>query len=39
MEQKYVIDVEEEESVPISVLEWFVAHLKFIAVPASTYQE
>ena len=43
MEQKYLIDVEEEEikeeSIPISVLKWFVTHLKFIAVPSSTYQE
>lgn len=43
MEQKYLIEVEEEEikeeSIPISVLKWFVTHLKFIAVPSSTYQE
>ena len=43
MEQKYQIEVEEEEikeeSIPISVLKWFVTHLKFIAVPSSTDQE
>jgi peptide/nickel transport system permease protein len=43
MEQKYLIEVEEdeieEESVPITVLKWFVKNLKFIAVPTSTYEE
>jgi peptide/nickel transport system permease protein len=43
MEQKYLIEVEEEEikeeSVPITVLKWFVKNLKFIAVPTSTYDE
>jgi len=43
MEQKYLIEVEEEEvkeeSIPITVLKWFVKNLKFIAVPTSTYEE
>ena len=43
MEQKFLIEVKEEEekeeSVPITVLKWFVTHLKFIAVPTSTYEE
>jgi peptide/nickel transport system permease protein len=43
MEQKYLIEVEEEEvkeeSVPLTVLKWFVKNLKFIAVPTSTYEE
>ena len=43
MEQKYLIEIEEEEikeeSVPLTVLKWFVKNLKFIAVPTSTYEE
>ena len=43
MEQKYLIEVEEEEvqeeSVALTVLKWFVKNLKFIAVPTSTYDE
>ncbi|MFX1570824.1 MAG: ABC transporter permease [Promethearchaeota archaeon] len=43
MEQKYLIEIEEEEieeeSVLLTVLKWLVKNLKFIAVPTSTYEE
>lgn len=43
MEQKYLLEVEEEEikeeHVSKVIIKWFVKNLKFLAVPTSTYQE
>jgi peptide/nickel transport system permease protein len=43
MEQKYLLEIEEEEikeeHASLTVIKWFAKNLKFIAVPTSTYPE